>query len=75
MPTAADAVVDQRLGALEAENRTLRAQFEQFKMIAYIMALEAGKDWKDLCKRAESRMKARQRVKLQREEGKSPADG
>ena len=71
MGTAAEAVTEQRLGALEAENKKLRGQFEQFKMVCYLMALQSGMDWKDLCKRAQGRMEARLRVRLQREEAKA----
>ena len=71
MSTAADAVLEQQLELLRAENAKLRGQFEQFKMVCYLIALQSGMDWKDLCKRAQGRMEARLRVRLQREEAKA----
>lgn len=74
MADAATAVIEQQLEIARKELRDLQGKFEQFKMIAYLIALQSGMDWKDLCKRAEARMQAQQRVKMQRQQQEAKAD-
>ena len=59
MATTADAVVDQRLETLETMCTNLARRVEVMKAVMELLALEAGKDWRALCERAQRRLERR----------------
>lgn len=59
MASAADAVADQRIETLETICANLTRRVEVLKAVTELLALDAGKDWRTLCERAQRRLEHR----------------